>query len=213
MAHLFPAFINLEGKNCLIIGGGKVAERKIANLFSYNTRIRVVSPDVTENIKKWGEEGLITLALREFAREDLDGIFMVFAATNDSNLNREIAKLCRERGILLNAVDDPLNCDFYVPSVVRRDSLVIAVSTEGKSPLLARKIRQELENFIPEGYGWYVELLGEIREKVKQRVGDINAREAIFRQLVNEEILALLRAGEFEKVRERVEKCMSSLQD
>lgn len=213
MAHLFPAFINLEGKKCLIIGGGKVAERKIANLFTYNAVIKVVSPKVTERIRKWEEEGLITVALRQFREEDLCGMFMVFGATDDSNLNREVARLCRERGILLNAVDDPGNCDFYVPSVVRRNSLVVAISTEGKSPLFARKMREELETFIPEGYGWYVDILGEIREIVKREVDDINKREEVFRQLVNEEILAWLRMGELEKVREKVEKCMSSLQD
>ncbi|SHG89721.1 precorrin-2 dehydrogenase / sirohydrochlorin ferrochelatase [Thermosyntropha lipolytica DSM 11003] len=213
MAHLFPAFINLEGKNCLIIGGGKVAERKVANLLAYGTNIKVVSPKVTENIKEWGEKGLITVNLRAFDDRDLDGIFMVFAATNDSDLNRRVARICRMKGILLNAVDDPVNCDFYVPSVVRRDSLVVAISTEGKSPLFARKMREELEGLIPEAYGWYVDLLGEVREKAKAKINDINEREALFHKLVNDEILGLLRKGEWEKVKERVEECISSLQD
>lgn len=213
MARLFPVFINLEGKNCLIIGGGKVAERKVANLFEYNARIKLVSPEVTDNLKRWGEKGLIALYLRKFAKEDLDDIFMVFAATNDSHLNQEVAILCREKGILLNAVDDPPNCDFYVPSVVRRNSLVIAISTEGKSPLFAKKLRQKIEGVIPEEYGWFVDLLGEIREKVKIEVDDIKKREEIFNLLVNDEIFALLNMGEYEKVREKVEKCISFLQD
>lgn len=213
MAHLFPAFINLEGKNCLIIGGGKVAERKVANLFEYNARIKVVSPEVTDNLKRWSEKGLITLYLRKFTQEDLDGIFMVFAATNDSHLNQQVSILCRAKGILLNAVDDPPNCDFYVPSVVRRNSLAIAISTEGKSPLFAKKLRQKIEGIIPEGYGWFVDLLGEIREKVKLEVDDITKREKIFHLLVDDEVLALLDAGEHEKVREKVEKCISSLRD
>ncbi|MBO8159510.1 bifunctional precorrin-2 dehydrogenase/sirohydrochlorin ferrochelatase [Thermosyntropha sp.] len=213
MAHLFPVFVNLEGKNCLIVGGGKVAERKAANLFEYGAAITVVSPEVTENLKKWAEDGLIALHLRKFEIKDLNGIFMVFAATNDNNLNYEIAGLCREQGILINAVDDPPNCDFYVPSIVRRNSLAIAISTEGKSPLFAKKLRKELEEIIPSGYGWYVDLLGELRKEIKSKVADISEREEIFNKLIDDDILNWLKAGEYKKVRERVEECISYLQD
>ena len=137
---------------------------------------------------------------------------MVFVATNDMDTNRMVAKWCRERGILVNAVDDPPNCDFYVPAVVRRNSLVVAISTEGKSPMFARKLREQLEELIGEEYGEFVDFLGEQREPIKQAVRDIEERKKIFAALADSDILDLLKAGERERAKERMEQCMSSWQ-
>ncbi len=109
----------------------------------------------------------------------------------------------------MNAVDDPENCDFYVPSVIRRNSLVLAVSTEGKSPLYAQKLRRELENIVTEAHGKFVDLLGEQRGIIKEKITDINVRQEVFRSLVYSDILELLEAGEEEKARERIRECMS----
>lgn len=213
MAHLFPAFLNLANKNCLIIGGGKVAERKVRDLLDYDARITVISPGAENNIKHWANQGIITWKPRGFQVTDLDGVFLVFLATDDRNLNHQVVSLCRNQQILVNAVDDPPNCDFYVPSVIRRQSLAIAISTEGKSPLFARKMREELEQLITAEYGEFVEILGEQRELIKTQVADITKRKEILVSLVYSDILELLKAGEKEKVRERVEQCMSFLQD
>ncbi len=209
MGHLFPIFINLRGKKCLIIGGGEVAERKIEDLLQYEAAITIVSPQVTDKIRTWVESGIITYLSREFEEDDINGIFMVFAATNNSLVNQEIAALCRKKDVLLNAVDDPLNCDFFIPSILRHNSLVIAVSTEGKSPLYARKIRQDLEKIISEEYGEFVDILGQQREYIKNMVPDIRDRKRIFQAIVDSDILELLKAGENEKVRERLRECMS----
>jgi len=213
MSHLFPIFINLVNKNCLIIGGGSVAERKVADLLNYDANIILVSPRVGDKIKSWADEGLICWRNREFAINDLDNVFMVFVATNDNNINQEIVKQCRSRGILVNAVDDPPNCDFFVPAVVRRNSLVLAISTEGKSPMFARKLRMHLEELIGEEYGQFVDMLGEQRQHIKQTIPDIKIRQRVFRALVNSDILDLLKAGDMERVKERMEECMSSWQD
>lgn len=213
MAHLFPVFLNLVNKKCLIIGGGKVAERKIRDLLIYDAPITVISPSAENNIEHWASQGIITWKPRRFQDFDLDDVFLVFLATDNKDLNHQVVNLCREKQVLVNAVDDPANCDFYVPSVVRRQSLAIAISTEGKSPLFAKRMREELQQVITAEYGKFVEILGEQRERIKTRVPDIETRKEILTSLVYSDILELLKAGENEKVRERVEQCMSFLQD
>ena len=213
MAHLFPVFLSLSGKKCLVVGGGRVAERKIADLLECEANINVISPTAGDSIQLWSNQGLISWQAREIEVSDLDNVFMVFVATNNMDANRLVVNWCRERGILVNAVDDPPNCDFYVPAVVRRNSLVVAISTEGKSPMFARKLREQLEGFIGEEYGEFVDFLGEQREPIKQAVNDIEKRKKIFEALVDSNILDLLKAGERERAKERMEQCMSSWQD
>jgi precorrin-2 dehydrogenase/sirohydrochlorin ferrochelatase len=211
--HLFPIFVNLTGKSCLVIGGGQVAERKVHDLLNYDANIRVISPEAGENIRQWFSQGLIDWQAREFITSDLDHIFMVFVATNDIVVNRGIVGQCRQRGILVNAVDDPPNCDFYVPAVVRRNSLVVGISTEGKSPMFARKLREQLEELIGEEYGQFVDILGKQRDYIKQVIPDIEKRKRVFQALVDSDILDLLKSGDGERVKERMEECMSSWRD
>ena len=213
MAHLFPVFLSLSGKKCLVVGGGRVAERKIADLLECEANINVISPTAGDSIQLWSNQGLISWQAREIEVSDLDNVCMVFVATNNMDANRLVVSWCRERGILVNAVDDPPNCDFYVPAVVRRNSLVVAISTEGKSPMFARKLREQLEGFIGEEYGEFVDFLGEQREPIKQAVNDIEKRKRIFEALVDSDILDLLKAGERERAKERMEQCTSSWQD
>ncbi len=213
MAHLYPIYLSMDAKACLIVGGGKVAERKVASLLEYQAQVRLVSPRVEMNIEKWASDGLISWTPRGFLPQDLDGIFMVFIATDEAELNQEIAVLCRQRGIMVNAVDDPPNCDFFVPSVLRRNSLSIAISTEGKSPLYAARLRRELEAIISEEHGQFVDLLGSLRERIKKSDLDINQRKKLFTTLVESDLLELIQAGLDEKIEERIKECMSSLQD
>ena len=209
----YPIYINLLNKSCLIVGGGIVAQRKVENLLEYGASITLVSPQITPVIKQYEQSGVIKVVERNFEAQDLDYVFMVFIATNDSEVNRYIAELCVSRQILVNAVDDPPNCDFFVPAVVKRGSLAIAISTTGKSPLLARQIKEDLENIYSEEYSEYVDLLGEYREMIKNSIPDINKRRLALAALIDLEILEGLKAGEREKVRERMEECISSWQD
>ncbi len=211
--HFYPIYINLLDKSCLIVGGGIVAQRKVENLLEYGAHIALVSPEITPDIKHYANSGLIKVSEREFAPEDLENVFMVFIATDNSETNRVIAELCATRQILVNAVDDPPNCDFFVPAVVRRGSLSIAISTAGKSPMLARRLREELENQYTHEYGEYLDLLGEYREIIKNNIPDITIRKQVFNALIDLDIIDLLKAGEREKVRERVQECISSWQD
>ncbi len=209
MKNLYPVYIDLQNRKCVIIGGGKVAERKIEQLLGYDCSIRVISLAVEDKIKVWADRGLIQLYQRELENSDLDDVFMVFVATDDQQVNAELSNQCRERGILVNAVDDPPHCDFYVPSILKRNSLVLAISTGGKSPAFARRLRRELEELITPAYGEFADILGEQRELVKEQIEDIAVRKQIFEELVYSDVLDLLKAGEKEKAREKVTQCMS----
>ena len=213
MEHLYPIFINLADKVCLVIGGGKVAQRKIETLLEYKAQVLVVSPDATDRIKYWAERKLISWQSRLYEPSDLENVFLVFIATGDSRTNKEIAAHCRDRSIMVNAVDDPVNCDFYVPAILRRDSLCVAVSTEGKSPLLAAKLRNELENMIPAEYGDWTEILGRLREEIKRSDLDISQRQQVFSDLVYSDILDLLIQGRKQEAEERITSCMSCLRE
>lgn len=209
MASLFPIFLAMDGHRCVVIGGGQVAERKVENLLEYSVGIDVISPEVTPRLQSWAENHQVNWMAREFQPTDVQGAFLVFAATDDQFINREVAGLCKENGILVNAVDDSAYCDFYIPSTIRRNSLVLAISTEGKSPAYAKRMRQQLEEVITDSHGKFVDLLGEQREIIKQTVPDIRTRQAIFEALAKLDILDLIAEGKDEQIRERIEECMS----
>lgn len=209
MRHLYPICLNLEGKNCLVIGGGLVSERKVSTLLEYGAQVAVVSPEVTGAIREWGQQGLVQISLRTFQEGDLEGVFLAFIATNDSQLNGRVATSCIQKGILMNVADDPLRCDFFVPATLRRDALSLSISTEGKSPAFARRLRKELETMITPAYGEFVELLGRIRDELQIQESDIGRRKQILEKLVYSDILDLMQAGEQERVKEIVRQCMS----
>jgi precorrin-2 dehydrogenase/sirohydrochlorin ferrochelatase len=213
MEHLYPLFLNLSGKNCLIVGGGPVAERKAASLLEYGANIKIVSPAVEKEIAAWAEENVLTWVAREFAADDLDGAYMVFIATDDNGLNKNIADRCRQKGILVNAVDDPPNCDFFVPSVLRRDCLAVAISTEGRSPMFAARLRRQLESIITEEYGQIVNMLGQVRDELRCSSLDITQRKQFLEQLVDFDLLDLLQTGRYQEAEERINQCMSCLRD
>lgn len=211
MAHLYPIYVNLAGKKCLIVGGGQVAERKAATLLEHEAKILIVSPKVTDDIQFWSAKGIIDWQQAVFRPQHLEGIFLVFIATDDPGLNQSVAELCREKAILVNAVDDPPNCDFYVPSILRRGSLCLAVSTEGKSPLLAAKLRRELEEIISPEYEEWLEILGDLRERLKKSDLNISARKRILEAVVYSDLMDLLKEAKRDQIEERIEQCMSSL--
>ncbi len=163
MTSLFPMFLKLQGRQCLVVGAGKVGEPKISSLLESGARIRVVARDASPAVHEWGRSGKIALELRPFAPEDLEGVFLAIVATASRQLNEEIYREAQIRGILCNVVDVPDLCDFFYPAVVRRGDLQIAVSTNGQSPSLAQKIRQQLEKQFGPGYAAWVAELGETR--------------------------------------------------
>ena len=166
MTSLFPMFLKLEGRQCLVVGAGKVGESKIAGLLETGTRIRVVALAASPAVRDWARAGKIELELRPFSAEDLDGAFLAVVATNSRGLNERVYREAQRRGVLCNVVDVPDLCDFFYPAVVRRGDLQIAVSTAGQSPSLAQTIRQQLEKQFGPGYAGWVEELGETRRLI-----------------------------------------------
>lgn len=205
MTSLFPMFLKLEGRECLVVGAGKVGEPKIAGLLETGALVRVVTLQASPAVREWAREGKIELKLRAFSADDLTGAFLAIVATNSRTLNERIYGEARRLGVLCNVVDVPDLCDFYYPSVVRRGDLQIAVSTSGQSPSLAQKIRQQLERQFGPGYAAWVAELGETRKLIlasdleKERKLDLlhslASREALQAALAEQPQLAVKGEG------------------
>ena len=166
MTSLFPMFIKLEGRQCLVVGAGKVGEPKIGALLETGARIRVVAREASPAVREWARQGRVELELRPFQAADLDGTFLAIVGTSSRTLNERVYQEAQMRGVLCNVVDVPDLCDFFYPAIVRRGDLQIAVSTAGQSPSLAQKIRQQLEKQFGPGYAAWVAELGETRKLI-----------------------------------------------
>jgi precorrin-2 dehydrogenase/sirohydrochlorin ferrochelatase len=189
MNSLFPMFVKLDGRRCLVVGAGKVGEPKIGSLLETGARVHVVALQASEAVHQWARAGKITLEIRAFAPADLDGAFLAIVATASRDLNGSIYREAHQRGILCNVVDVPEYCDFYYPAVVRRGDLQIAVSTNGQSPSLAQKLRQQLERQFGPGYTRWVAELGETRKLVLASDLDPKRKSDLLHSLASREAL------------------------
>jgi precorrin-2 dehydrogenase / sirohydrochlorin ferrochelatase len=166
VTSLFPMFLKVAGKQCLVVGAGKVGAPKIGGLIDAGANIHVVAIEASSQVHEWAEAGKINLELRAFSNTDLDGTFLAVVATASKRLNELVYREAQRRGVLCNVVDVPEYCDFFYPAVVQRGDLQIAISTNGQSPSLAQKIRQQLERQFGPGYAAWVEQLGETRRLI-----------------------------------------------
>ena len=166
MNTLFPMFLKLDGRRCLVVGAGKIGEPKIAGLIHTGACIHVIALEASQAVREWARDEKITLELRAFVPEDLDHTFLAVVATASPALNESVYGEAQRRGVLCNVVDVPEYCDFYYPAVVRRGDLQIAISTSGQSPSLAQKLRQQLERQFGPGYTQWVAELGATRKLV-----------------------------------------------
>ena len=159
MTTLFPMFVKLERRRCLVVGGGEIAQGKLEALLACGATVRLVAPEVTDAIAVWIRERRLSWQAREFQPSDLEDAFLVIAATGVPSVSEAVFREAQNRGVLCNAVDEPERCHFYYPAVVRRGPLQIAISTGGLSPALAHRLRVELEEqFGPEYASWVSEL-------------------------------------------------------
>lgn len=162
----FPMLVNLQGRKCVVVGAGNVAADKIAGLLGLGAELVVVSPRAVQRIRNQVRTGALIWRRRAFREQDVEGAFLVIAATSSSRINEAVFQASKIRGILCNAADDPDHCDFFYPAIVRRGQLQIAISTGGSSPALASRLRRELEQQFGSEWGAWVDHLGELRREL-----------------------------------------------
>jgi precorrin-2 dehydrogenase/sirohydrochlorin ferrochelatase len=199
----YPVHLNIKNRKCLVVGGGSVGTRKVTALLECAASVSVVSPVVSPRLRDLASSRLITLKKRSYQSEDLDGMFLVIGATNDERLNRQISEDAERLNTLCNIADRPEVCNFILPSIVQRDDLVITISTSGRSPALAKKLRKVLENQFGEEYGDFLQLMGAIRKKLLSQSHEPEAHKHLFEQLISSDLIAM--------IRDRKEKDINSL--
>ena len=185
----YPILLDLRGQTTVVVGGGQVAQRKIETLLEHGADVHVIANELTPTLRDQVEAGKITWNGAEYDERALKGTFLVVAATDNTALNRQVSEDAKRKGILINAVDQPSDCSFIVPSVLRRGDLLIAVSTSGSSPMLAKKIRRTLEKQFGEEYEMFLNLMGALRKEILARGLSQDANRRIFRALVDSPIL------------------------
>ena len=183
---LFPAFLKLKGRRCLVIGAGPIAEEKIESLLRADADVRVVAPAATDRVHTWARAGRIRWDARKFRPSDLRDIFLAVAATSSPALHARIFRAARRRRVLCNVVDDPPHCDFYYGAVVRRGALQIAISTEGHSPALAQRLRKQMERQFGAEYERWIEKLGAARRKLFKKSISGERRRELLHELASE---------------------------
>ncbi|HUT63454.1 MAG TPA: bifunctional precorrin-2 dehydrogenase/sirohydrochlorin ferrochelatase [Anaerolineae bacterium] len=205
--HLFPVFLNINKKKCVVVGGGKVALRKVTDLLEAGAETTVVADYPSPEIEQLSRQGEIKLVRRKFKKEDIKDAFLVFAATDDSLANAEISSTARQYGIPVNAVDSPVHCDFFSGAVVKRGPMLIAISTSGYSPALAAGIRQEIEQLYPESFGEFIKTAGELRQHIlSQNTISSDKKNEALKWLARRETFTIFLVSGKEKVYEEMKK-------
>lgn len=210
---LFPVFLDLDDRDCLVAGGGKVAARKVTLLRRAGARVEVVAPELCSELARLAAEHSIIHTARGFQADDLDSKVLVIAATDREQVNRSISELARARNIPVNVVDQPELCSFVVPSIINRSPVQVAVSTGGASPVLARLLRARLESYVPAAYGRLATLVANFRDKVKQRFSTVEQRRQFWENVLQGEVAELLFAGRDKTARECLEQALERTED
>ena len=201
MSSFYPILVDLRGKKALVVGGGKVAQRKVETLLEYWASVELVARDLTGELDRLRKSGTVRFLGRDFSEDHLEGAFLVVAATDDAALNRRVSRGAQQRGLLVNAVDQPADCNFIVPSIIRRGDLLVAVSTSGKSPAMAKRIRERLEGQFGPEYETALKLMGRVREAVLAAGLPQSENSRIFHAIAGSAVLQAIRAGDWEGVR------------
>ncbi len=196
----YPVFLDIGGKKCVVVGGGQVALRKVRALLECRADVLVISPDLCAGLGQLEGSGEIHVINREYQEGDLEGAFVAIAATGDGEANLRVAEEARRKAALVNVVDNPENCDFIAPSYIRRGDVTIAISTAGRSPALARKIRNRLERDFGNEYASLALLINEVRAEVKEQ--GIKVDSDVWQEALDlDALLELVRRGDREKAR------------
>ncbi len=186
MPRYYPVNLVLKNKKCLVIGAGNVAERKVKRLLECGARVSVLSPAMTPGLKTMAKNGKIAFKEKKVNLRALDGAYLVIAATTDRSVNAAVSSYCRKKNILINVVDSPKECSFILPSIIRRGDLTISISTDGISPALSKKIRQDLEKVFGVGYVGLLRMMKKIRPLVLKKMKTAQSRKNFFNKMLKE---------------------------
>ncbi|HHH45146.1 MAG TPA: uroporphyrinogen-III C-methyltransferase [Gammaproteobacteria bacterium] len=209
----FPVFMRLEQRDCLVVGGGKVAARKVALLVRAGARVQVVAPELCDELYALLEQQKITHLRRPFEDSDIQGKVLVIAGTDREDVNRRVSELAQAASLPVNVVDQPALCSFIMPSIIDRSPVQVAVSSGGTSPVLARLLRARLESYVPSAYGRLATLVESFRERVKQRFSSTDQRRQFWENILQGEVAEALFAGRDDTARDLLEKSLQGADD
>ncbi len=198
----YPITLDLQGRPCLVVGGGVIAERKATGLLDAGARVSVVSPTLSPGLMSLATDGRLGWRPREYAAGDTGGFFLVMVATDDRAVNAAVAAEARAAGVLVNCADDPERCDFILPALLRRGPVTVAVTTGGASPIMARLVRDELSALLPAEWGALTGLVADVRQALRQRGLSLDAER--WRRALDEELHRLVAAGQSSEARQRL---------
>ncbi|HOO91191.1 MAG TPA: bifunctional precorrin-2 dehydrogenase/sirohydrochlorin ferrochelatase [Syntrophales bacterium] len=198
----YPACLDISNRKCVVVGGGDVAERKVMRLLECGAKVVLVGKTMTAQLRMMRDEGTIEHVSDDYREKYIEGAFLVIGATDRDDVNDTIFRDSSGRGILVNVVDDPARCTFIVPAVFQREDLLVAVSTGGKSPALARRLRESMEKHYGPEYGALLDIMGDLRERILARGGPSTDNRELFESVLDSDILSCIREGRWDRVRE-----------
>jgi precorrin-2 dehydrogenase / sirohydrochlorin ferrochelatase len=193
MPSYYPMFVDLQGKRCLVVGGGEIATRKVQGLLEAKALVFVISPTLSEALARLAAQDMISYQPRRFRADDVLGCALVIGATDQPDVNKAVCRAAREHQVWVNIVDTPEACDFIAPAIVRRGALQVAISTGGHSPTLAKRIRLQLEEWYGPEYAVLLEKLGRERTRLRQLIRDPDLRKTYYERLVDTALVNLSR--------------------
>ena len=198
----YPIFLEMDDRPCVVIGGGKEAQRKVEGLLGAGGRVTVIAPELTPSLKKMLVAGEIKHIQRDYQEGDVEGYEVCMVATDDGAVNSDVSAEGKRRHIWVNAADDTKNCDFILPAVIRRGSITLAASTGGTSPALARRLREELEAYLTEEMPALADLLGDVRSDLRSR--DIVPEADLWQDAIDEDLRVLLAQRKYRQAKARL---------
>ncbi|WP_310600201.1 bifunctional precorrin-2 dehydrogenase/sirohydrochlorin ferrochelatase [Desulfobulbus sp.] len=205
---MYPLALNIGQRLCVVVGGGRVAERKVRGILAAGGLVRLISPTATPDLTALADRHAIEWACKPYDQEELNGAFLVFAATNNPEVQRAVHRDARAAGLLVNVADAPELCDFQVPATIRRGDLAISVATGGKSPAVAAMVKRRLDRFLGEEYGWLTALAALLREQILAEEPDSERTRELFQQLLHDDIVDWLRDRQWDDVRRHAEQVL-----
>ncbi|TCO79489.1 precorrin-2 dehydrogenase/sirohydrochlorin ferrochelatase family protein [Marinisporobacter balticus] len=206
MDKYYPVMLDICDKPCVVIGGGKVAQRKVLSLLEYGAKVTVISPIVTDKLKELQQKEKIYRIERDYRCGDIKDNFLVYVATDNPKVNAACLEESRKEKVLINIADQPRMCSFLVPASIKRGDLTLTISTNGKSPMLSGKIRKELENMFGEEYEIFINALGDLRKMALEEIDDIHIRKELFKRVVYSNLMNRYKSGEINNIKEAVMK-------